>query len=370
MPKKTENQFLFSLENVELGKKLESLNPKIKLEAEREAMLSRRSNHDFCTILKKSKFTEKIECVLVPRGKFFTTYKKLSEVWNCTKDQTRYQLKKWKQSGKITIKIIKDQKGFDLGLLITYNWLFNQQQESRQKKRAKIPTRGKPKKAHKIQGKKFLSSKIPTHNKEVLNKFNIHKKDDVFFGKTEKEKNQIREIKKDFAEIKLNPKLGNKFLELYDLALILDYLRLLKLNGERVKNKAGWLVNALKQNYDLQKVETWKDEQKELKKRQEAEKRAELEAIKLQEERQKEQQEQEQLIEKWRLENGEEQEENLYFEALEDFKKSNGIIYSCLMRKKPKDQDLLDYLKADVFVKSKVRGWILEEAKTSFKVLL
>jgi hypothetical protein len=363
------NKQTFSLENTDLGNRLESRSYKIKLEAEREAMLSRRANHNHTNFLRYSKFTHKIESVFVARGQFFTTYQKLAKIWNCSKDQVRYQLKKWKAKGVIKVENKKDQRGFDLGLIITYNWLFNQQKENRQKNKSKIPTRERTQKAHQIKDKNFLSSKIPTHNKEVLSKDNIHKKDDVFFEKSEKEKNQIKEIKKEFAEIKINPKLGNKFLELYSLNLILDYLRLLKINGDRVTNKAGWLVNALKQNYDLQKVETWKEQEEEFKKRQEKEEKAEIEAIKLQEEREKKQQEEERLIENWKAEKGEEKEKNLYFEALEDFKQFNSIIYKCLMRKKPQDQDLLDYLKTDIFVKSKVRTWILQEAREAMQIL-
>ena len=359
----------FSLENTDLGNRLESRSYKIKLEAEREAMLSRRANHNHTNFLRYSKFTHKIESVFVARGQFFTTYQKLAKIWNCSKDQVRYQLKKWKASGAVKVENKKDQKGFDLGLIITYNWLFNQQKENRQKNKSKIPTRERTQKAHQRKDKKILFSKIPTHNTEVLSKDNIHKKDDVFFEKSEKEKNQIKNIKKDFAEIKINPKIANQIFEKYDLNLILDYLKLLNLTGDRIKNKAGWLVQALKQSYDLQKVESWRQESQELEIRQKAREQAEIEEAKIEQERENRQIEEEKLIENWKNQRGEQAEKNLYLLALEEYKKTNQIIYRHLMRQQTNDQNLLDVLKSNCFAKAKVRSWILQEESDRVQIL-
>jgi len=339
-----------------------------KIEAEKEMIFSSKCNHKPRTFKVFSKSINQKVGVHVLRGQLFITYNKLAEIWGCSKEQTRRLVKKFKDREVVKVKRIKDKTGFDLGLLITYNPLFNRLKSN--KKKANTPENFKKPTKYKKKGEaKNESNKADTHNKKVSINRNIHT-DDVFFDKNEKEKKQIKKIQKEFREIKLNPKIEKRIFKAYDLKLILDYLKLLKLTGERVKNKAGWIVNALKQSYDLQRVDTWRKEQEAEK---EARRKQEEQERKRREEERRRQQEQEQknkfervLVEKWRGENGEAREQAMYFEALEEFKKSNRIVYQFLMKKRAgsgKNADLLEYLKSNVYVKSKVRGWILEEVR-------
>lgn len=363
----TTNHKQFSLESIDLGNRLESLNPKIKLEAEREAMLSRRANHNHTNFFVFSKFTQKLESVFVLRGQFFTNYKNLSKIWSCSKDQARYQLEKWKNNGKIKIKIVKDQRGFDLGVLITYNWLHNQQEENR-KKRAKIPTRETTSKALQIKTKKEAIFKIPTHNPEVLPKGNIQKKNDVFLEKSKEEGKEITQIKKQFTEINLNHKVGKQLLETYEASLILDYLNLLELTGNKIKNKAGWLVQALKQNYDLQKVENWKSEEiksrEQEEEKQKIQEKREFEAMKLQQEQEKRASEEKKLILEWKNKNGNEAENNLYQSLILEWKnKKVSCFYDSLLKAKKQNESLIETAKRNPFAKAEVKTAILKQVK-------
>jgi len=344
----------FYLENQELASRLESLNPRIKLEAEREAKLNRRANHSNQPFFIKSKFTKRVKTVPVPRGKLCTNYNELAKLWLCSRDQARRLIKKWKKQGKVTVIRIKDQRNFDLGILITYNPLFNQLNQSRQKRAKKTATRESTHKSLKLKVKKIEKSKTATHNKEVLHKCNIHKKDVVIFDK----------LKKEFSKIGINPIVQEQILKDNDSKTIQKYLDLLNLNSDKIKNKAAWFVSALRQRYDLLQVDNWykdQEQKKEAQKRREEVKK--LEELKRQEEFKKVQEENK-LIDNWRLKNGTDKETQLYLKAFEEFKKSNRIIYSYLIKKHKENQDLVDLLKSDCFVKAKVRGWILEEIKS------
>jgi len=324
------------------------------------------TNHIARAFIRRSKYTDQLETIVVARGQYFTTYKQLCKIWNCTKDQARYQLLKWKRDGTVKIQIVQDAKGMDLGMLITYNWLYNQNQKSQSRKRKKrtkkIPTPKSSGLADKIKDEKNLDSEIPTLLKDSVSNENRHDNDVDFEKKkeeTQEEENLTRKIRQDVSEFNLNPKVLEQLLKIYEIQKIADYLQLLKLSPN-ISNPAGWLVEALRRDFDLSKVENWRIEEREAERRikrqqeeEEAERRREEEARKRQERK-------DQAVNKWREVNGEQAEKALYLEVLEGLKTNNRIIYSHILKHRKAGETLLEAVQKNLFAKSAVNQKILD----------
>jgi len=344
------------------------------IEKKRLGCLSSACNHKGKGFITKSKFTG-LETVSVRRGQIFTRNDWLCKLFNCSRGKVRYQLKKWKDAGIIQIKTVQDRMGMDLGMIITYNWLYEQDQKSHQRRRKK-PTKKRPEKRVKsfstltTKGENRVNQRneadqknLPNHfstlNREVLNKFNIHGNDVIFEKFKENEKN-LQKILNQFTTIQLNPKIAVELLETFEAEIIEDYLKLLEITGDKVKNKAGWLVQALRQQYNLTKVENWRIEEREAKK-EEARRAKEQEAKREKEEEQEKITiKKNQAIQQWKEENSEEVENNLYLQVLEEIRITNHSLYRYSLQMRKRDQTVLEAIKSNPFIISNVRIRILE----------
>jgi len=116
---------VFTMESRDLGERLESTDPQIKVEAEREAMLNRRVSRKHMEILVKNpEATKQRESTYIAPGQYFTSFSKLSELWNCTETQVKNQLGKWEKEEKVSVEELKDSEGLDIGLRLTYHESF------------------------------------------------------------------------------------------------------------------------------------------------------------------------------------------------------------------------------------------------------
>jgi len=355
----------FDILNGNIAERIQSPNPKIQEEARRELILCAKSNHNHQVFFKKS-FSGSIISIPVARGQFFTTYSRLMKDWACTNKKARLQLEKWQKSGVVKVERLKDQKNFDIGLLITYNWLFEGEKERREKKGNRETTH----KAVFNKAKTFDNSKKGNRKYEVLPKGNIQRK-------TTKKEIVVFSYKKDLGfeatateleKLGFNTHRIEKFYIQYDQATLEKYLQLLNLCRERVKNPCAWFTQALKQAFDLQRVDNWTRQQEEQQTAEAEKQQAELVATREAEARQEQARKQAILIENWRRENGQEAEEKLVLEVMEEWKNSRQIIYQSIAKRRAGDQDLLDVFKQNVFVKAEVENQILSRLRPLVQV--
>ncbi len=229
------NQVKKILIDLDLSKRVLSSNPRTKLEAERELKLS----HNICrsskVLFRRSKFTETGQIIYLQRGQYFTTYRLLTDLWGCSFKAARYQLQKWNKSKLITTSKVKDQKGFDLGLVINYNPVFIEKDWG---------TRQSPK-SRQVKGTNS-SQGAPLSVK------NFHRKttkevvflNDIDFGK--RVVGKLLNLNFSHSEI-------DKLYLNYSIDQILDYHRLLKLS-KKVTNPKAFLKASLKSKYSLKLV--------------------------------------------------------------------------------------------------------------------
>jgi hypothetical protein len=156
-------------------------------------------------------------------------------------------------------------------------------------------------------------------------------------------------------------------LERYDQDTLTKYLDLLQLQGDKVKNKAGWILSAIGQKYNLTKVENWYREKEEEKIRQEEENRVKLANKKLQEEEKRIAKENSQLVAKWKNKYGQEKEDWLRLEVIKELQIKNPIVYSCLLKQaRSKELSFHEFSKTNPFVNGALYAKILELAKKEF----
>lgn len=353
---------------------------KREIQDRREARLKSNCNHKYGVYFAKSCRTRQMRAIPVACGQFFTTYTKLCDLWCCTKEQARYQLRKWQQEEKITVETIKDKYGFNLGMKITHKWLYNQTKEQAEKRKAKreqkIHTLAKNKKSQenskKLKEQKKFNFHFHTPNRELLKNNNIHENDEILERKEKTKENQNQENQPTdpqveatiakLSDIGMNPIIIKRLLSLYTLQKIQIYLDLLKLQ-KNIKKPAGWLFQALKQDYDLGEVEKLRAREEEEKREAEERQRRREEEARQEAEKIERKRKQDEQVRAWIEANGEEAENQLYFDVLAEYKKTNRFIYEFLTKRQAKDVDLLEILKGSFLVKARVSGLILEQSE-------
>jgi hypothetical protein len=350
-----------------------------KLEAEREAILSQKCNHSTTTYTKKS-FTKQYVRVIVNRGQFFTSYKDLAEIWNCSVKQARGQLKRFVDKDTVKADRLKDSKNFDIGLLITYKWLFNHEKERQKRYKEKQGNYKKPSKPHKKNTQKKVNNQKGNLKLENYKK-NYYKKKEESGNQQNQKKEVVFSFKKDLKfqpttlklkNLKFNDFRIEKFYTTYTKTEIEDYLRLLELNRQRgkVRNAQAWFTSALG-NFNLEPL---KDKEEEEKKEEEAERQkqelrrqeAEKEAKK-QERIRKYLENKKKKLEAWRQKNSIETENKIFFEELKKLKTENPTIYKFYVSEgrtaRLEDQSLIERLKKSAFMNSRFTHRVIAEVE-------
>lgn len=220
----------------ELQSRLQSTSKMERSIATLESYLNEKSQHHPTYLLKYSKFNQQSKLVDVKKGQYLTSYIKLAEELEMSVKQIRGRLEKLIKSGLVIKEIVKDDNGFDLGLKITYNPIFNMFNKGNRKKQVNPALRG--------QGLK----KRATINKKVLSKDKQTVVDSL--------------IAKRLGDLKCSSRIINTLLSKYTLKEISEYLDLLSMSKD-ITNPVAWLQAALKQKYDLTKLKAKKDSDKE-----------------------------------------------------------------------------------------------------------
>lgn len=251
--------------DLELSKRLTDDSPRIKLEAGRELILCNNVCRSTKVLFRRCKFEVLPEIITLSRGQYFTTYKLLSQLWGCTVKGARYQVSKWVKCSIVTIQIIKSVRGFDLGLIVSYNPVFLEHKnrgirESTQTKgQNEVKTRvGAPiSNTESFLRKEYLEIKT---NKKVVRKFkeNTKKKEyqrsktDFSFKQNIKfRKTSVKLTKFGFSNYEIQ-----KIYKTFDLKCIQDHLQLvnLKIKVGKVRNPKAFLISSLNQSFDISEV--------------------------------------------------------------------------------------------------------------------